>query len=177
MVTPVDYSSSDASVRRKRRALYGTFTAVVSLIVALAVLEALTGVPVYGVTTDEVSQRGATVDLTVHYPRVTRGQLDSPLQVQLTSPSGFAGPVVLAISSAYFDLFNVTAIRPQPTSELLDDETWTLTFDPPSGDTLAVQWDMTARAVGWFAQQTGELRADTGAEQTPTLRFVSALRP
>jgi len=176
VVELVDYSSSEVGAWRKRRALYVTFTVVVTLIVAAAVVEALGGVPIYGVTTTEASQRGPGLEVTVRYAEVTRGQLDSPLDVQVTSASGFRAPIVVAVSAPYFDLFSVTAIRPQPTKETLDGSTWTLTFDPPDGNTFQVQWDLSARPVGWFARETGEVRVADGGP-TPAVRFVTTVRP
>jgi hypothetical protein len=172
----VDYSAEGAPWR-KRQALYVVFTVVVAAIMAAAVVEVLTGVPIYGVTTDEVTQQGAGTEVTVHYPRVTRGQLDSTLTLDVEQDGGFDAPVAVRVTSAYFDMFDVQAIHPQPASETLDDTTWTLTFDPPDGDTLQVQWDMVARPVGWFSNEVGSVVVDAQGGPTPALQFTSAVRP
>jgi hypothetical protein len=131
------------------------FTAVVALIVGGAVVEAASGLPVYGISTRVARASADGVDLEVRYPRLTRGQLDSPVHVNVRRSGGFDGPVTIAISSSYLALFITNDVTPQPSSESDSGEVVSMTFDPPDGDALSVDLDLAARPAGWFEGRAG----------------------
>lgn len=151
-----------------RRLLYGTFTLVVSIVVGLAVVDGLGGLPVYGANSANVEATRADLDLRVHYPRVARGQLDSALRLDLHRSGGFADPVTIAVSTAYLDLFTTNNLSPEPTTETQSDRTLELTFEPPRSDTLVISWDLSVRPSTWFDHASGEVTV-LGADGRPAV--------
>jgi hypothetical protein len=178
---PVHVEDDDDGPRtlRGRRRTTLIFTVVVSLIVALALVEALLDLPGYGVDGATTSaSRGEDV-VTVRYARVTRGQLVSPLEVRVQRAGGFQAPVTVTISSAYFNLFITNDVSPQPTSETSTESSDILTFDPPpTGEVLDITWDIVAKPSGWFESRTGRVTV-LGEDGRPTASasFHTKVRP
>jgi hypothetical protein len=155
-----------ANMARKRRALYISFNTVVTLIVAVAVFEALSGPSVYGVDTTTTSATQAGTTLEVRYPTVTRGQLAVPLEVTVSRRGGFSEPIVLSLTSDYLDVFITQGPDPNPSSETATGDDLILTFEPPPGDTFAVQWNLQAKAVGSFTTATAQIAVTDSQLQT-----------
>jgi hypothetical protein len=176
---PVSFDEPDGErLHGRRLLLYRISTAVLSLIVLLAVVEALVGLPMFGVDHEKRTAASGGTELTVEYPRLTRGQLDSGLTVTVRRQSGFDGPVTIEITRKYLAEFNVRRVTPEPTSEADDGDAIALTFDPPSGDTLEVQWDMAARPTAWFTRVDGRATVSPqGSEPAAAVGFESQLRP
>lgn len=174
---PVNYSDPDAGTR-KRRALYITFTTIVTLIVALAVLEALVGSSVYGVDSVTTSATEGNTQLAVRHPTVTRGQLVVPLQITVTQQGGFTDPIVLSLTSDYLDLFISQGPDPDPSNETATDKDLILTFEPPPGDTFVVGWNLQAKAVGSFTTANAHVAVLDGEEQPMVaIDFDTKVRP
>lgn len=138
------------AAQRKRRALYVTFTTIVTAVVALALFEALVGSSVYGVDTATTRAISGGTGLEVRHATVTRGELAVPLEVTVSRQGGFTEPIVLTVTADYLDLFSSQGSDPSPRSATATAEDLILTFDPPPGDTFAVRWNLAARAVGSF---------------------------
>lgn len=91
--------------------------------------------------TKSASADGYTLSLT--YPRISRAGLDVPWQVTVTHVGGFSGPITLAVTGAYFDIFETQGVSPQTTQETSDGTTLYLTFNkPPNGDTFQATYDI-----------------------------------
>jgi len=162
----------------KRRALYITFNTIVTLVVALAVFEALVGSSVYGVdTTTTRATRGGT-QVAVSHPTVTRGQLATPLEITVSRAGGFTEPIVLTITADYLSLFLSQGPDPDPNSSTATADDLILTFDPPPGDTFVVSWNLQAKAVGTFTTATAHVAVVDG-EQRPVVAvdFDTKVRP
>jgi len=140
---------------RRRRLLYLASTVVLTLIVASAVLEKVSRLPLYGVTHRRITAAVKGTELTVWYPRVTRGQLDSPLTATVRRSSGFDGPVTIEISKPYLAQFPERRVTPMPTSEEVHGDALVLTFDKPADDSLEVEWDLGAHPAAWFTGVKG----------------------
>lgn len=154
---PRRYDEPDsARSRRGRNALYIVFTVVVTAVVALALVEAIVGFPGFGIDTNTATASARGTTLRVRYAEVTRGQLASPFHVTVEHEGGFDGPVSLAVSSEYLDLFLTNDLSPAPTSETAEPDALLMTFDaPPHGDTLSVRWDLVAKPAAEFTTRTG----------------------
>jgi hypothetical protein len=176
---PVRYDSEEGgSDHRRRRALYMVFTAVVTLIVGAAVVEAVTAIPVYGVDSRTVRTSAGDVRLEVTYPHLTRGGLQSTLRVRITRDAGFDGPVTIRLTSAYLDRFTTDDVSPEPTSETTAGESLAMTFDQPDGDTLDVDVDLVAHPRGDFGHAAGTAAVvDDQGDTVAAVRFVSDVRP
>jgi hypothetical protein len=176
---PVRFDHPDGtSARRKRRALYIAFNAIVTLIVALALFEALVGSSVYGVDTATTRATAADTQLEVRHPTVTRGQLAVSLEVTVTRQTGFAEPIMISITADYLSLFVTQGPNPDPSSETANAEDLILTFEPPLGDTFVVEWNLQAKAVGSFTTANAHVAVVDSAQQpTVAVEFATKVRP
>ena len=147
----VRYDTSEGLGKSRRRgALYIAFVVIVAAVIGSTIVEAGTGIPLYGISTRTARASAAGVELKVRYPRVTRGGLDSAMHVTVRRPRGFDGPVTLEIS-----LFVTNDVTPQPSSESNSGHTLLMTFDPTGGDTFSADFDLSARPAGWFESRAG----------------------
>jgi hypothetical protein len=178
---PVHFVEDDDGPRllRRRRITTRTFTVVVSLVVAFAVVELFVDIPGLGIdtATTSVTRGGDTV--LVRFARVTRPQLVTPLDVTIERKAGFDGPVSVAMSSDYLDLFISNDLSPAPSSETSTGSEDVMTFDPPpSGDVLVISWDIVAKPIGWFSSRTGTVSLlSAGGRPAVTASFRTSVRP
>src|SRR5215212_236396 len=85
---------------------------------------------------------GGGYEVTVEYAAVARAGLDVPWHVQVRRDGGFDGPVTLAVTADYFDIYEEQGLDPAPATETSDGERLLWTFEPPpDGDRLAVDFD------------------------------------
>jgi hypothetical protein len=176
---PVRYDQDQGGrIRRQRRALYIAFTVVVTGILALAVLEAGAGTHVYGVDTDLTRASEDGTALSVRFARVTRAQLSVSLKITIQHTSGFDGPVTVAISSDYLEAFDANSVTPEPSAESSNASAVLMTFEPPQGDVLVIDWQMFARPTEWFINRTGAISVvDTNQNPIVTATFHTDIRP
>lgn len=112
----------------------------VALVVFFLVLVAgLAGV--FGVRTRSVTASGGGYELKVTYASVTRPGLATPWAVEVRRPEGFDGPVTIAASADYLEMFDENGLDPDPAKSTADPEFVEWEFDPPRGDTLAISFD------------------------------------
>jgi len=158
--------------------VYLALNTVVSLVVIAAAVEAVTGLPGFGLDSETVSASNQSTKLEVEYPKVTRGQLVSSLQITVNRDGGFDEPVLLAISADYLDPFITQGATPEPDSETADDSDVIMTFDAPPGDTFIVRWNLTAQPIGMFKTISARV-AFLSSDQTPivSVDFDTKLRP
>ena len=96
---------------------------------------------VWGVRPATVTARGGGYELTVTYAAVSRPGLTTPWTVRIVRPGGFDGPVTLATTNGYFDLFDENGLDPDPASARTSGDLLVWEFEPPSGDVLTVTFD------------------------------------
>ena len=137
---------------RARRARAGrrAFLAVLCLFLLAGALGLL------GVRTSTVQARGGAYDLEVRYARVTRPGLAVPWTVTVRRDGGFDGPLTVATTSRYFDLFDENAFEPEPESVTTDGERVIWEFKTPDhGDTIEISLDTrTGPNVQWGDEAT-----------------------
>jgi hypothetical protein len=110
--------------------------------IALLLLVVLFGaVGGFGVRSTHGTARGGGYTLDVTYAAVSRAGLDTPWQVLVTHPGGFDGPITLATTVTYFDIFESQGLVPQASAETASGGSVYQTFDPPPGDVLRVAFD------------------------------------
>jgi hypothetical protein len=175
----VRYDHDDGTVSaRKRRVLYAAFTTIVTVVMALAVFEALVGSSVYGVDAATTSATRGGTRLDVRHATVTRGELAVPLEVTVARQGGFSEPIVLTITSDYLELFSIQGPDPAPSSETATATDLILTFDPPPGDSFAVRWTLAAKAVGSFTTKQARVAVVDSAQQPIVeVDFETKVRP
>jgi hypothetical protein len=179
VLSPVRFDGAGGEKRcRRRRALYMTSTLVLALVVGSAVVDNLTGLPLYGVEHRTSSASTGEVALQVRYPRVTRGELDSALTATIHHAGGFQGAVAVEITTQFLDQFTVQRVIPEPASETQSAQAVTLTFDQPSSDVFVVEWDLATRPSGWFSSVVGRVSVETaGLDGTISAGFRTDVRP
>jgi hypothetical protein len=112
--------------------------AIVSVLAAFVVL-GMAGL--FGSRTDAVSASGGGYTLTVVYPRITRPGLPDRWIYTVRHPGGFDRPVVITTTMVYLNLFDLTGIQPDASSQTSNGTDVVWTFDQPDGDLFSVQFD------------------------------------
>lgn len=72
---------------------------------------------------------------------VARAGLGTTWQVAVRHTGGFDGPITLAVTGDYFDVFETQGFHPDASKSRRDGSRIYLTFDPPPGDTFVVDFD------------------------------------
>ncbi|MGQ0623981.1 MAG: hypothetical protein ACT4PP_04895 [Sporichthyaceae bacterium] len=112
------------------------------ILVLVAIVVALGATSMLGVHTSTATARAQGYELRVDYPRIARSGLDVLWRVTLTHPGGFgSGPIELAVSVRYFDIFEHQAFYPEPSKSTSDGEMLYLEFDPPPGEVFSLDFD------------------------------------
>ncbi|MGQ0519530.1 MAG: hypothetical protein ACT4PX_00080 [Actinomycetota bacterium] len=108
----------------------------------VAVFVALGAVGVFGVRTGTARSSGGGYTVEVRYPEVARPGLSVPWSVTVHRRGGFDGPITLASTASYFDLFDENSLDPDPSSSTSDGERVLWEFETPdAGDTVEVSLD------------------------------------
>ena len=131
---------SDEFVRR-RRVGYTITSLFLALVMLLGVVDALNWFDTYGVDSRTVEASGGGYDLRVRYGTVSRPALATPFEIDVTRTGGFDGPITLAVSRHYMEMWDENGLLPAPAAETSDGELLEWEFDPPDGDTLSVYYD------------------------------------
>lgn len=126
---------------RRRRVLYATTTGLLSLVVGIAVIDGLGAIDAVGVDSTVVEADGAGYHLAVQHGTVTRPALATPLEITVTRPGGFDGPVMIAVDREYLEMWDLNGLLPEPSASTGDADRVLWEFDPPEGDVLAVSID------------------------------------
>ncbi len=107
----------------------------------LAVLVLLGAAGVFGTRTASVTASAGGYRITVFYPAITRPGLAIRWIALIERPGGFDGPIQLATTSTYFNLFDFNNLDPTPSSFTTTDVLSIWEFDPPPGDSMRVTLD------------------------------------
>jgi hypothetical protein len=80
--------------------------------------------------------------MVLSYPHTARPGLDAFWELEVVHAGGFHGPITLAVTGSYFDLFETQGYYPTPSSTTRDGTYVYMTFTPPpGGDTFKVMFD------------------------------------
>jgi hypothetical protein len=107
----------------------------------LALFLGLGAINVFGVRSDRVSSSGGGFDLTVTYAAMSRPGLATPWEVEVRNRGGFDGPVTIATTGEYLDMFDENGLDPDPSSSTATADLVIWEFEPPEGETLTVSFD------------------------------------
>jgi hypothetical protein len=146
---------------------------VLTLLVAFLALGAA---GVLGVRTGSVRATGNGYELAVTYARVTRPGLATPWSAEIRRTGGFEGPVTLAVSSRYFEMFDENGLDPDPAEATATDEEILWEFSPPDGDVLTVSFDARLEpGVQWGKRGTAAVVVD--GERMVSVRYRTWVLP
>jgi hypothetical protein len=100
----------------------------------------------FGSKTREVTASGGGYRLTVVYPAVTRPGLPIRWIYRIEHVGGFDGQIHVATTFEYLNLFDLTNIQPDASSETATPEQIEWSFEPPAGDVFIVTFDAAVEA-------------------------------
>lgn len=130
-----------------------------------------------GVHSTTRSASGGGYDLSVTYAAIARPGLDVPWKVTVHRIGGFEGPITLAVTADYFDIYESQALDPQPTSETSDGERLYWTFDPPArGEEFTVDFDAYIQPSSQKGA-SGEVSVLAAGTPAVTMAFTTWLVP
>lgn len=92
-----------------------------------------------------VRDSGGGFDLEVEYPKRTRAGLASPWKASIYREGGFDEPILLGVTAAYFEAFDINGFYPTPVAQTPSGDLLLMEFEPPNGDTLEVHFDARAQ--------------------------------
>lgn len=111
-------------------------------VAVLLVLVVLGAVGVFGVHSRTATREANGYTLSVTYPQVARAGLDVPWRVRVHKDGGVNSELTLAISSAYFRLFETQGFYPDPDSATNDGQSVYMQFGkPPPGQDFVLEYD------------------------------------
>jgi hypothetical protein len=125
-----DLTASRSSLRWRRAAL---------ALLAVIVLAGATGLLGVRSATTTATSNGYTASFT--HATVARAGWDVPWRLRIRHAGGFAGPVMVAVTGRAFDVFETQRFWPEPSAETRGGQFVYLTFDPPPGETLLIDYD------------------------------------
>jgi hypothetical protein len=108
-------------------------------VLALIVLCGALGV--FGERTATARTSGNGYQLSVRYGKISRAGIDTPWQVVVHHAGGFDGPITLATTASYFEMFESQGLTPAPDSETVAGVYQYQDFTPPPGDTFTLTYD------------------------------------
>ena len=155
---------------RRARAMRRSFLVVLAAFLLLGALGFL------GVRSRSVSASGGGYDLEVTYGAVSRPGLATPWSVEVSREGGFEGPVTVATTAAYFDLFDENSLDPEPTSSTTVGDQLVWEFDPPPGDTLSISLDARIEP-GVQRGREGTTSVLDGGRPVATVRYRTRVLP
>jgi hypothetical protein len=129
-----------------------------------------------GVKTRTTTASGGGYELTVTYGQVSRGGLATPWSFEVHHPGGFDGPITVAQTSSYLDMFDENGFDPEPSTmtATADEVIWE--FEPPEGDTLGVSLDARIEPGVQWARQ-GETSVLVDGKKVVTARYKTWVTP
>jgi hypothetical protein len=125
------------TLRALRRSRLGR-RAIITILAAFVLLGASS---LLGVHTSTRRVSGGGYDLQLVYPAITRPGLAVRWILLIHRAGGFSGPVQVATTSTYFNLFDFNNLDPVPSKQTTSADLSIWEFDPPVGDTLRITFD------------------------------------
>jgi hypothetical protein len=161
-------------LRRQTRARTGRRIFVV-LLGAFLLLGAL---GFYGVRTTSASASGGGYEVSVDYASISRPGLATPWSFEVRRPGGFPDGVTVAVTSAYFDVFDENGLGPAPAEETTDGDLTIWRFSPTRSDTLSVSFDARIEPGVQLSTIKGELSVlGTNGQPAVTVAFKTFVMP
>jgi hypothetical protein len=147
------------------------------LVAALLLIVTAGAAGLFGVRTTTNTATGGGYEVSVEYAWIARAGLDVPWTVTVHRAGGFTGPISLAVTGDYFDIYESQGLDPEPAAQSADAEFLYWTFDPPpAGEDFTIDFDAYIQpASQWGA--SGEVRLLEDATPVVTVPFTTALVP
>ena len=161
-------------IPRQRRARTGRRL----FVVLLGVFLLLGALGLYGVRTTSASAAGGGYELTVDYATISRPGLATPWAFEIRRAGGFPDGVTVAVTSAYFDVFDENGLGPAPAEETTDGDLTVWQFSPTGSDTLSVSFDARIEPGVQLTTAKGELSVlGPNGQPAVTVTFKTFVMP
>jgi hypothetical protein len=153
-VAPVEPVKLDtlSGVPKEERGNPGTWGRRVFIAVLFIVVLAAS-VGLLGGHTSTATASGDGYRMTLQYPRIERAGIDTLWELKVVHPGGFPGPVTVAVTGSYFDLFETQGFYPTPSATTRDGTNVYMTFTKPPGDTFVVMFDAYIQPYSVFGKK------------------------
>ena len=148
---PTEPDPTDIPRQKRSRAGRRVFVA------ALGVFLLLGALGFYGVRTTSASAAGGGYELSVDYASISRPGLATPWAFEVRRAGGFPDGVTVAVTSAYFDVFDENGLGPAPVDETTDGDLTIWRFGPTASETLSVSFDARIEPGVQLTTAKGEL--------------------
>jgi hypothetical protein len=168
----VPTAPEEPDLLRSRRARIARRLFMTAIVVVLAL--GLAGL--LGVDTATRTASGGGYELTVTYGRVSRAGLATPWSLEVHHPGGFDGPITIASSTKYFDLFDENGFDPQPSKSTATPDTVIWEFEPPDGDAFGVSLDARIEPAAQWGR-TGETSVLVEGQPVVTVKYKTWVLP
>lgn len=129
-----------------------------------------------GVRESTVSASGGGVELTVTYAAVSRPGLATPWTLRVHRDGGFQGPVTVATTADYFDLFDENGLDPDPDTATATPDRLVWEFAPPEGEDLVVDFDARLEPA-FHTGRDAETSVIVDGEPVATVRYRTVVMP
>jgi hypothetical protein len=147
------------------------------LVGVLVLIVAAGATGLLGVRSTTGTGEGGGYQIEIEYAAVARAGLDVPWQVHVRRPGGFDGPVTLALTADYFDIYEEQGLDPEPASQSSDGEYLYWTFDPPpAGEEFVVDFDAYIQPSSQLGA-SGDVSVLLGTERVASTPFHTWLVP
>lgn len=149
-----------------------------STLVGLLLLIVVAGAAgLFGVRTTTSGGSAGPYEISVEHAWVARAGLDVPWTVTIHRDGGFTGPITVAVTSSYFDIYESQGLDPEPATQTADAEFLYWTFDPPpAGEDLTIDFDAYIQPSSqWGA--SGQLRLLDDGAPVVGVSFTTVLVP
>jgi hypothetical protein len=160
---------------RRSRNLRWLFLVVLAAFLVAGLLGA------YGVRHRETSASGGGYELTVRYPTITRPGLASVWSVEVSTTDGapFDGPVTIATTDAYFDLFDENGLDPDPAAAMSDGENLIWEIEPADGaSTIQLGFDARIEPAVQLTTERGTTSVlDDDGRPVATVSYTTRVMP
>lgn len=159
--------------RAQGRAATWTKRGFLTLLLAF-VLAGVTGL--LGVRSTSASDEADGWSLDLDHAAAARAGLDVPWEVTVRHEGGLGKEVVLAVTGAYFDIYETQGFTPEPTEATRDADTLYLTFATPPGDTFVVAYDAYIQPSAQVGRD-GTISVLDGGAPVATVDFTTTVFP
>lgn len=130
-----------------------------------------------GVRTETSTHRESGWTLSLEHASVARAGLDVPWEVTVFREGGFDGPITLALTGEYLDIYETQAFHPEPSASRRDAQLLYLEFDPPpAGEEFVVAYDAYIQPASQVGAEGSVSVVDDGVP-VATVDFETALLP
>lgn len=162
VLVELDRPHSASALRRRRWHHRATLAVLVGLLL-LAVADGFDLVDAYGVDTRTTYADTPDGRLVVEFPSTTRPALASPFRVRVEQPGGFDGPITIAVSRPWIEMWDENGLYPTPSAETGEPGWVVWEFDPPDGSAFQLFYDARIEPARQSSQRGAvQLRDDDG---------------